>query len=180
MEFKSLVSGVLAVLVMVPAYGHDIYKCNVNGTVHYSEQKCNAQSKPVTLKALAAPGEKVDVAIVKGQEDRTKADSLKAQINRHQKRISKYRTKMQYELGMLKKKAGMDSDEPKRARHNNWEKESSSQLKKISASTDRSIVAEQMTAVVNHYKVLIEVEEFQIGLLYQELKMNNELRKLTK
>ena len=175
MEFKSLFSGVLLALMMAPAFSHDIYKCVEDGMVRYSEEKCGDNAEKVTLKELAAPVQEVAPSAVEGQAARNKISSLDFQIRRHEKRIQKYRKKMQYELGMLQKKAGIKTMEPRRARDNNWEKEAASQLKNISASVDQGIIAEQMIAVVNHYKVLIEAEEFQIRTLQREVELEKVL-----
>lgn len=171
MEFKSLFSGALLTLFTASAFGHDIYKCVENGTVRYSEEKCGDKAEKVTLKELAAPVREVDPSTIEGQETHNKISSLEFQIKRHEKRIKKYRKKMQFELGMLQKQAGIKAKEPNRARENNWEKEASSQLNNISASVDQGIIAEQMTAVVNHYKVLIEAEEFQIRSLQRDVEL---------
>ena len=171
MEFKSLISGAILTLFIAPAFGHDIYKCVTNGSVRYSEEKCGDNAEKVTLKEIAAPVKEVDPLATEGQEFRNKISSLNFQIKRHEKRIKKYRKKMRFELGMLQKQAGIKAPEPKRTRENNWEKEASSQLKNISASVDQSVIAEQMTAVVNHYKVLIEAEEFQIRSLQRDVEV---------
>ena len=180
MEFKSLFSGALMALFMTPAFGHDIYKCVDNGTIRYSEEKCGDNAEKVTLKELAAPVREIDPSTIEGQGVRNQISSLEFQIKRHEKRIRKYRKKMQYELGMLQKKAGIETKEPKRARGSNWEKEASSQLKNISASVDQGIIAEQMTAVVNHYKVLIEAEEFQIRSLQRDVELEKLLDTIPK
>ena len=171
MEFKSLFSGALLTLLMAPAFGNDIYKCVENGSVRYAEEKCGNNAEKVTLKELAAPVKEVDPSAIEGQSARNKIGSLEFRIKRHEKRIQKYRKKMQYELGMLQKQAGIKTQESSRARHSHWEKEVSSQLKNISASVNHGVIAEQMTAVVNHYKVLIEAEEFQIRSLQRDVEL---------
>lgn len=171
MEFKSLLSGALLALFTVPTFGHDIYKCVEDGNIRYSEQKCGDNAEKVTLKELAASVKEVSPSAIEGQETRNKISSLEFQVKRHEKRIRKYTRKMQYELGVLRKKAGMKTKEPIRARESSWEKETSTQLKNISASVDQGAIAEQMTAVVNHYKVLIQAEEFQIRSLQKEIEM---------
>ena len=165
---------------MAPVFGHDIYKCVDNGKVRYSEEKCGDNAVKVTLKELAAPVKEVAPSAIEGQGLRNKISSLEFQIKRHEKRIHKYRKKMQYELGMLQKRAGTKAKEPIRARESNWEKEASSQLKNISTSVDHGVIAEQMTAVVNHYKVLIEVEEFQIRSLQRDVELERQLNALPK
>ena len=171
MEFKALFSGALLTLMMTPAFGHDIYKCVENGTVRYSEEKCGDKAEKVTLKELAASVKEVDPSTIEGQGSRNKISSLEFQIKRHEKRIQKYRKKMQYELGMLQKRAGIEVKGPGRPRESNWEKETAAELKHISASVDQGVIAEQMTAVVNHYKVLIEAEEFQIRTLQRDVEL---------
>ena len=180
MEFKSLFSGALLALFMAPAFGHDIYKCVENGTIRYSEEKCGDNAEKVTLKELAAPVKEVDPSTIEGQKTRNKISSLEFQVKRHEKRIRKYRKKMQYELGALQKKVGIKTKEPKKARESNWEKEATSQLKNISSSVDQGVIAEQMTAVVNHYKVLIEAEEFQIRSLQRDIELEKRLNTVPK
>lgn len=170
MDIKALVSSVVVSLLIAPSYGSDVYKCIVNGKVTYTEEKCDDNAEPLTLKELAAPMEHIDASKIEGQEARLKQDSIKHKIARHQKLIRKYRKKMQYELGVLEKQAGVNlSSKTHHARESNWEKEVSTHLKSISDSVDHAGIAEQMNAVVNRYKSLIQTEEFQIQLLRQEL-----------
>lgn len=157
MEFKSLFSGAILALFMAPASGQDIYKCVDNGKIRYSEEKCGDSAEIVTLKELAAPVKEVSASAIEGQDSRNKISSLEYQIKRHEKRIRKYQKKMQYELGILEKRAGIR------------EKETSSQLQNISASADQEVIAEQMTALTNHYKLLIEAEEFRIRTLERNI-----------
>ena len=175
MEFKSFFSGAFLTLLVAPAFGHDIYKCVDNGEIRYSEEKCGDNAEKVTLKELAAPVKEISVEAIEGQDSRNKISSLEYQIKRHEKRIRKYKKKMQYELGMLEKKAGIRSKKPTRARQSNWEKETSSQLQNISASVDQEVIVEQMTAVTNHYRLLIEAEEFRIRSL--ERNIDREMQK---
>ena len=174
MDIRALLSGLVVWLAITPAQGHDIYKCVVNGKVTYTEEKCDDQARPLTLKELAAPLGHVDAAKIEGQETRLKEDGIKHKIARHQKLINKYRKKMQFELGLLQKQAGMGMSSSKisRARESHWEKEVTTHMKNISDSVDRAGIAEQMNAVVNRYKALIQAEEFQIQLLRQELDLD--------
>ncbi|OED41522.1 hypothetical protein ACH42_13530 [Endozoicomonas sp. (ex Bugula neritina AB1)] len=137
MDIKAVTAGVIALLVVVPSQGHDIYKCDVNGATKFQEEPCDDSSVPLHLKELAAPLGTIDAKAIEGQNNRIEGTSIKERIARHQKRIRHYRKKMDAELDAL--------------------------------SAHKDFVPDQMNAVINHYKALIEGEQFQITELRQQL-----------
>ena len=160
----------------VPALGKDIYKCEVDGVIKYQEEKCDENSVPVHLKELAAPLGTFDADSIKGQDARTQESAIKARIARHQKRIRNYRKKMEAEVDALVKPVAKQSKSKKSTVRNSVkDQEQSSSLNNIASKVDKDPTPDQVNAIVNRYKALIEAEQFQINLLQQELKMNQDL-----
>lgn len=171
------------------AAGKDIYKCKVDGSVRYSEEKCDDQAAPVKLKDIAAPLSTMDARAIEGQDARIRESSLQERIQRRHKTINRLRQKMQDELAALyqsvdskskgsRSSVKTSSREAYTGRHSVQENDPVKQAQNIADSIEalgKEGVSSQVTAIVNHYKALIEVEQFQINLLLQELKMNREL-----
>ena len=176
MDIKALKTGIIALLMAMPTLGKDIYKCEVNGAVKYQEEKCDENSVPVHLKELAAPLGSIDAKTINSQSTRNQESAIKERIARHQKRIRNYRKRMEAEVGALQNANSKQSKRKKNTPRNSVkDQEQSSSLNSIASKVDNGAVPDQINAAVNHYKALIEAEQFQIKLLRQEQKMNQKL-----
>ena len=176
MDFRILFLGGSFLFAITPLQGKPIYKCQVNGTVVFTEEKCDSNAKPIELKGLAAPLEPFDVNKLKGMDEKVRTQMIEERIALRQKRIRTYRNRMQSELKLLQAKADKKSKKSNSLPRNSvQDKEINYQLKSIADSVDldtKGTLSEQMNSVVAHYKTLIEAEQFQIELLLQELRVN--------
>ena len=178
MYLPGLISTVLlgVVIMTYTAGGHakTIYKCQVNGTVQFSEEKCGPDAKPVELKGMAAPLQPVDMKKLKALEASERVRVLQSRIDLRQKRISQYRKRMNSEIKALEKSFKAEADKSgKRSLKNSLKnKELVAQVKRISDTTEltaKGSLSEQINSVVLHYQALIKAEEFQIGVLLRQL-----------
>ncbi|WP_062266872.1 hypothetical protein [Endozoicomonas arenosclerae] len=187
MDLRKLLLAVSILLIPYSGYGKPIYKCQVNGSVVFTEEKCDSNAKPIELKGLAAPLEPFDMDKLKGMDEKVRTRMIEERITLRQKRIRTYRNRMQSELKLLQAKA--DKSVKQKARQNKalprnsvQDKEINTQLKSIADSVEldtKGTLSEQMNAVVAHYKTLIEAEQFQIELLLQELRLNQVMHQNT-
>ena len=175
MDIKAFTAGVIAFLTIIPVFGKDIYRCEVNSAIKYQEEKCDEHSVPLHLKELAAPLEGFDAKAIDGQKARTQEHSIKERVARHQKRIHQYRKKMDAELHKLEYPNEKSQSKKSYPRNSVKNQEQTTALNNIAAKNDRSALSDQKGVVINHYKALIETEEFQIKLLIQELQMYKKL-----
>lgn len=152
-----------------------IYKCQVNGTVQFSEEACGADAKPVELKGIAAPLKPIDMEKLKAFEASERVRILQSRIDLRQKRVGQYRIRMNKEIKALEKKFEAEQDNrPKKNTLKNSvrEKDIGTQVRRISDNTElttKGTLSEQINSVVIHYKTLIKAEEVQIGVLLQQL-----------
>ncbi|UYM13854.1 hypothetical protein [Endozoicomonas euniceicola] len=158
------------------AGGHakTIYKCQVNGAVQFSEEKCGPDARPVELKGMAAPLQPVDMKKLKTLEASERVRVLQSRIDLRQKRISQYRKRMNSEIKVLEKsfKAEADKSGKRPLKNSLKNKELVTQVKRISDTTEltaKGSLSEQINSVVLHYQSLIKAEEFQIDVLLRHL-----------
>ncbi|WP_252177375.1 hypothetical protein [Endozoicomonas sp. 4G] len=183
MELKKLLLGAAMLLIPMAGYAKPIYKCQVNGAVVFTEEKCDGNAKPIELKGLAAPLEPFDMEKLRGMDEKVRARMIEDRISLRQKRIRTYRHRMQAELKQLQPKAGKKTQQNKNLPRNSiQDKEINTQLKSIANSVEldtKGTLSDQMNAVVARYKTLIEAEQFQIELLLQELRVNQMMQQNT-
>ncbi|MGI9281747.1 MAG: hypothetical protein ACR2PX_19245 [Endozoicomonas sp.] len=176
MDFRILLIGASFLLAVTSAQGKPIYKCQVNGAVVFTEEKCDSNAKPIELKGLAAPLEPFDMDKLKGMDNRVRTQMIEERIALRQKRIRTYRSRMQSELKQIQAKANKKVKKNKKLPRNSvQEKEINTQLKSIADSVEldtKGTLSDQTSSVVARYKTLIEAEQFQIELLLQELRVN--------
>ncbi|WOG27542.1 hypothetical protein [Endozoicomonas sp. 8E] len=183
MDLRKLLLGVGILLIPVTGYAKPIYKCQVNGAVVFTEEKCDSNAKPVELKGLAAPLEPFDMDKLRGMDEKVRARMIEDRIALRQKRIRTYRNRMQSELKQLQAKINKKTQRNKsQSRNSIQEKEINAQLKSIADNVEldtKGTLPDQMNAVVARYKTLIEAEQFQIELLLQELRVNQMMHQNT-
>lgn len=183
MDLRKLLLGVGILLIPVTGYAKPIYKCQVNGAVVFTEEKCDSNAKPIELKGLAAPLEPFDMDKLRGMDEKARARMIEDRIALRQKRIRTYRDRMQSELKQLQAKINKKTPQNKsQPRNSVKEKDINTQSKSIANSVDqktKGTLSDQMNAVVARYKTLIEAEQFQIELLLQELRVNQMMHQNT-
>ncbi|WP_257255572.1 MULTISPECIES: hypothetical protein [unclassified Endozoicomonas] len=183
MELRKWVLGAAILLIPIAGYAKPIYKCQVNGDVVFTEEKCDSNAKPIELKGLAAPLEPFDIDKLRGMDEKLRVQMIEDRIALRQKRIRTYRNRMQSELKKLQGKINKKTLENKSLPRNSvQEKELNTQLKSIADNVEldtRGTLSDQMNAVVVRYKTLIEAEQFQIELLLQELRVNQMMHQNT-
>ena len=174
---KFLTATVLSVITMTytaNVQAKTIYKCQVNGTVQFSEEKCGSDAKPVELRGMAAPLQPVDMDKLKSMEMSERIRMLQSRIELRQKRMNQYRKRMDREIKVLEKSFEAEHNKSRNASLKNSirNKELSNQVKRLSDTaelTARGSLSEQINSVVLHYQALIKAEEVQIGVLMQQL-----------
>ena len=100
--FAALLS-VVTLTYTVQSQARPIYKCQVNGTVQFSEEKCGPDAKTIELKGMAAPLQPVDMEKLKALEANERVRVLQSRIDLRQKRINQYRKRMDKEIKALGK-----------------------------------------------------------------------------
>ena len=98
-------TGVGVLLTALSLHAKPIYKCQVNGTVQFTEEKCDQHAKPVELKGVAAPLQPIDMDKLKTLEASERVRKLENRIEMRQKRIGQYRKRMNVEIKNLENKA---------------------------------------------------------------------------
>ena len=183
MEFRPILSGsiICAGLMLLSPYGmgRDIYRCEVNGVVQFTEEKCDKNAQPVQLKGLAAPLEPFDLKKIQHMDASIRRHMIQERITLRQNRIKTHRRNMEKELKAIRQKAQppKGSGSP-RASSSVRDQEETGQLRTLAdsgATEAAGNLSEQMKSVISHYKTLIEAEQFQIDILLQELKVMKEL-----
>ncbi|AMO58528.1 hypothetical protein GZ77_18550 [Endozoicomonas montiporae] len=175
--FKFFTATVLSVVTMTytsNAQAKTIYKCQVNGTVQFSEEKCGSDAKPVELRGMAAPLQPVDMDKLKSLEVSERIRVLQSRIELRQKRINQYRKRMDREIKALEKsfQAELNKSGKSSLKNSLKNKELSSQVQRLSDTaelTARGNLSEQINSVVLHYQALIRAEDVQISVLMQQL-----------
>ena len=171
---STVLLGVVTMTYTPDGQAKTIYKCQVNGTVQFSEEKCGADAKPVELKGIAAPLQPVDMKKLKALEASERVRVLQSRIDLRQKRINQYRKRMDSEIKTLEKSFKGEANKSGKSTLKNSvkNKELVTQVKRISDTTEltaRGSLSEQINSVVLHYQALIKAEEFQINILLQQL-----------
>lgn len=176
--FQAL-AGAGILLSAASLYAKPIYKCQVNGTVQFSEEKCDEHARPIELKGLSAPLKPIDMEKLKilGASERIR--KLESRIDMRQKRISHYRKRMNAEIRNIEKKANGKKGKPGKSypKGSVQEQETSTQLKNIADSVNlntRGTLSEQINSVVLHYQALVKAEEFQISILLEQLRIDQQ------
>ena len=174
-----VVTAVGLLLATISLHAKPIYKCQVNGAVQFTEEKCDEQAKPIELKGLSAPLQPVDMNKLKALEANERVRQLESRINMRQKRINHYRRQMNAEVESLQNKARTKKAKPHKSLPKNsvQEQETTTQLKDIAGSVDldpRGTLSEQVNSVVLYYQTLISAEEFQIRLLLEQLRLDQQ------
>ena len=173
---------VVSLTYAVKTQAKPIYKCQVNGTVQFSEEKCGPDAKLVELKGMAAPLKPIDMEKLKAFEAGERVRVLQSRIDLRQKRIGQYRIRMDKDIKALEKKFKVELDDRSKKsslKSSVREKDIGTQVRRISDSTElttKGTLSEQINSVVIHYQTLIKAEEVQIGILLQQLLL--EQRKL--
>ena len=176
--FQTL-AGAGILLSSASLYAKPIYKCQVNGTTQFTEEKCDQHAKPIELKGLSAPLQPIDMEKLKTLEASERIRKLESRIDMRQKRINRYRKRMNAEIkGLEKKASGKKSKSHKSYPKNSvQEQEVTTQLQNIADNVDlntRGTLSEQVSSVVLHYQTLIKAEEFQISVLLQQLRIDQQ------
>lgn len=185
MDLRTVAIFASFLLAASTGWAKDIYKCQVNGTVKFTEEKCDDNAKPIKLKGLAAPLEAYDLNKLRQMDDNSRERLLKERISLRQKRIKTYRKRMQDELKVLQMKYAADSKRKssKPLKNSVVDKDYQTQAKRLADSAEsiadsrvNGTLSEQMNSVISHYKTLIESEQFQIEVLLQELKIYQQMK----
>lgn len=150
-------------LIIVPLFSSfnansEVYKCVIDGVTTYSQQPCSDSAQVVNIKV--APSNSKTITTQSSELPQTSVSdyiensSLKRKIEGHQRKIKKYKNKMENELAILRKK--------ERTAANNLA--GATYLKSISAETN---------AVVKRYSGLISMEQKQVDRLKAQLADSN-------
>ena len=158
MEFRPILSGsiICAGLMLLSPYGmgRDIYRCEVNGVVQFTEEKCDKNAQPVQLKGLAAPLEPFDLKKIQHMDASIRRHMIQERITLRQNRIKTHRRNMEKELKAIRQKAQppKGSGSP-RASSSVRDQEETGQLRTLAdsgATEAAGNLSEQMKSVISH------------------------------
>lgn len=131
----------------------NVYKCEKEGVVEFSQFPCGKGAKKITVKEQN-PGVPSEI-VTNGKMDTTQIDSyirikqIDVDINRHQNKIDTLTTKMNKEIGRLKN-------------------QSDAQLNNLTGAQKETAIANQMVNVTQRYDLQIEREQRDIDRLQKE------------
>lgn len=131
----------------------NVYKCEKEGVVEFSQFPCGKDAKKITVEEQN-PGVPSEI-VTKGKMDTTQIDSyirikqIDVDINQHQDKIDTLTAKMNKEIGGLKN-------------------QSDAQLNNLTGAQKETAIANQMVNVTQRYDLQIEREQRDIDRLQKE------------
>ena len=145
---------ILAVVLACSAANADVYKCQQNGKMVFSDQPCGGSAEKINVKPASGHADSVSeadaVAASKAFIDKTNAsakrNALDADIERAQDRINSLQNSRDRELAAL-------SEKKRRANDN------------LAGAVWEDSISNEMIAVTNSYATRIAVEERKLAQL---------------
>lgn len=153
-------SGVLRFLLFIAmgsnSFGAEMYRCEKDGAPIFSDKPCGPSATSIQIKEQPSLGGGEMSELDSGAELTARADraSTERRIREHEKRIIKHQKDMDRELSALKSS--------KRISANN-----------LAGATRDVGISNEMKAVTDKYKAMIDTENTQIELLRRQLLTPN-------